>query len=135
MPNRLLCALAGMKTTHWLTWLVLFGCIAFLSLIIFRHPTDEVTRLAESFRPDYGLLPVHIILHRGLARMAGYALAVVIILTLIAITKPHVARIVVPLAIGLSVLFFAYHTFFYARFMTDWMRYMVQHPPLLYEAH
>ncbi len=115
-----------LKVVHWIWWAVWLASVALLGLVIVRHPSSEVRDLAESFRPSYLVLPLHIVVHRGLAEMAGYTLSVSIILAGAAVFRPHQARGLIPLAVGLALLFFAYHTLFYSHMMTEWMRVPVR---------
>jgi len=107
-------------------WAVWLASVALLGLVIVTHPSAEVRDLAESFRRPYLLLPVHISLHRDIAEAAGYTLCISIILAAIAVSRPSEAHSLIPLAIGLALLFFAFHTLFYSQMMTEWMRVTVR---------
>ncbi|MFN0080864.1 MAG: hypothetical protein ACKVY0_30720 [Prosthecobacter sp.] len=115
-----------LKVVHWMWWAVWLTSVALLGLVIAKHPSAEVRNLAESFRPEYLVMPVHIILHRGIAEAAGWTLFISIILAGIAVSRPREAHVVLPLAVGLAVLFFAFHTLFYSHMMTEWMRVTVR---------
>jgi hypothetical protein len=115
-----------LKVIHWTWWAVWLASVALLGLVIAKHPSAEVKDLAASFRPAYILMPIHIIIHRGLAEAAGFTLCISIGLAGIALFRPHQARALIPLAIGLALLFFAFHTLFYSRMMTEWMRATVR---------
>jgi uncharacterized membrane protein HdeD (DUF308 family) len=49
-------------------------------------------------------------------------LGIGLLLGLISILRPQEGKVLLPLAVGLALLFFAYHTFFYSHMMTEWMR-------------
>ena len=124
MPIRVI--IERLKMVHWMWWAVWLASVALLGLVMVTHPSAEVRDLAESFRPSHLLLPVHIILHRGIAEAAGYTLCISVVLAGIAVSRPHEAHAVLALAIGLARLFFAFHTMFYSRMMTEWMRVTVR---------
>lgn len=107
-------------------WAVWLASVALLGLVIAKHPSAEVRDLAESFRPSHLLLPIYIVLHRGIAEAAGYTLFISIVLAGIAVSRPREAHAVLPLAVGLALLFFAFHTLFYSHMMTEWMRVTVR---------
>lgn len=115
-----------LKAVHWMLWAVWLASVALLAFVMVTHPSAEVRELAESFRPSYWLMPVHIILHRGIAEAAGYTLLISIVLAGIAVSRPHEACSLISLAVGLALLFFAFHTLFYSRMMTEWMRITVR---------
>ncbi|MBK8036500.1 MAG: hypothetical protein IPK22_05100 [Verrucomicrobiaceae bacterium] len=110
------------KVIHWMWWAVWLVSVALLGFLIATHPSVELKVLAESFRPDVLPLPVHIILHRGLADMAGYTFCVSTVLVIVAVFRPREAPYLVPLAVGLALLFFAFHTLSYSQTLTQWMR-------------
>jgi hypothetical protein len=118
-----------LKVVHWMWWAVWLASVALLGLVIVKHPSSEIRALAESFRPSYLVLPLHIVVHRGLAEMGGYTLSISIILAGVAVFRPHEARALIPLAVGLALLFFAYHTLFYSHMMTEWMRVTARERP------
>lgn len=103
----------------WSLWLLSLGLLVFT---ITSHPTHEVTLLAENFRPSYHLLPIHIIIHRGLANMGTYAFLLSLVLSVPALIRPREGVPWLSAAIGISLLYFAFHTFFYSQMMTEWMR-------------
>lgn len=107
-------------------WAVWLASVALLGLVIAKHPSAEVRELAESFRPSHLLMPIYIVLHRGIAEAAGYTLVISIVLAAVAVSRPRVAPALIPLAVGLALLFFAFHTTLYSRMMTEWMRVTVR---------
>ena len=107
-------------------WAIWLASVALLGLVMAKHPSAEVRELAESFRhPDF-VLPAPIILHRGMAKTAGYTLVISIVLAAAAFCRPHEANVLIPLAVGLALLFFAFHTLFYSQTTTEWMRGVVR---------
>ena len=114
------------KVIHWIWWAVWLTSVALLALVMITHPSEEVRALAESFRPSHSLLPVHIIVHRGIAEVAGYTLFISVVLAGVALSRPHEAHSVLALAIGLALVFFGFHTLFYSRMMSAWMRVTVR---------
>lgn len=93
------------KAIHWMGWAVWLASVVLLGFLIAKHPSAELKVLAESFRPAELLLPVHIILHRGLAQGAGYTLGISMVLAVVSVCRPREAPFLIPLAIGLALLF------------------------------
>lgn len=120
MPNDAI--IERFKVIHWMWWAVWLVGVTLLGFLIAAHPSAELKVLAESFRPEVLPLPVHIILHRGLAQAAAYTLCVSIALAVVAVYRPREAPLLIPLAVGLALIFFAFHTLFYAHTMTQWMK-------------
>ena len=115
-----------LKVLPWMWWAVWLLSVALLGLLILTHHTEEVRVLAESFRPEVMLMPIHILQHRGLASMAGNTLIISFVLAGIAVIRPSTAPIVIPAAVGIALLFFAFSTFFYSKSKTEWMRATVR---------
>lgn len=110
-----------MRAVHWILWVVWFISLVLLGLVIARHHTTKVTEMAEAFRYSWGLLPIHIVIHRNLAEGAGYTMLFSVLLAIAAIERPANAPILLPLAIGLTLIFFAIHMLLYSQLMTLWM--------------
>lgn len=113
-----------LKEVHWMWWMIWLASVLLLGLVIIRHPTREMHELAPPFRSTTinGLLPVHIILHRGLGKMAGYTLAISVVLVVAGLSRPQTVRLGIQLAVGLVLLFFALYTMCYSRLMTQRIR-------------
>ncbi len=113
-----------LKAIHWMWWAVWMFSVTWLGAVIVHHPTEEVKVLAEQLRPFTfnGLLPVHVLLHRDLAKAASWTLCLSVALAAGAVCRPAKAQVLVPLAVGLAFLFFAFHTLFYSYMATAWMR-------------
>jgi len=111
-----------LRVTPWSWWVMWLLSVLLLALLVMKHPAAELRELAEHFRPIHLLLPVHIVVHRGLGTLTSYVLGIGLFLGLISILRPQEGKVLLPLAVGLALLFFAYHTFFYSHMMTEWMR-------------
>ena len=111
------------RNTGWSWWALWLLCLLLLGSLVLKHPTGELRELAEHLRPRYSLLPLHIVIHRGLGTSAAYVLGFCFVLGLMSILRPQQGRILLPIAVGLVLLFFAYHTFWYSHMMTGWMRF------------
>jgi len=106
---------------RWM-WFVWLAGMALLMLLIVRHPQSEIEALAKNLCPAHPHLPLPIVMHQGLARFAGYAFAITLLFGVIAIFRRSEAVVLLPLAVAVSLSFFAFHTFAYSRFFTEWLR-------------
>ncbi len=112
----------GAHWTLWALWLLATAAVARLGA---GQPSSEIRFLTEHFRQN-DLLPLPVVMHRGLPATAFVAAAVLVVLGGVAFGFRSWARFMLALAIAGAVVFLAAHAFLFAELSTDLMRSAVE---------
>ena len=120
-----------MRDLPRLLWFVWLSGVALLGLLIWTHPTSELRELAEYHRRPPMLLPIPIILHRDFSKIALFVMVTSFVLGCISLARPAYARILIPLAIGLTLFFLTLYTWTISQWMTEWMKASASNPSAL----
>lgn len=105
--------LTRIKATHWTWWILWLCSMVLLGYVILWHRMAGVAGLAEQFRPGHYLLPIEFCVIKNMAEAGVYAVVMSCAFVFAAVIQPGKGSLSMAMAVGVIMLYFAYHTLFF----------------------
>jgi hypothetical protein len=114
--------LSRIKVVHWSWWTLWLGSMALLGLTIVNHQAAGMSELAESFRSPPFPLGIEFCMIKGIAIGAAWAALVSSVLAFTAVERQEIGSQSMAAAVGVIMLYFAYHTLVFMMFSYWYMK-------------